>query len=49
VTPALKVTLEGSNLTKEDAKTYLQFSNLPFRFVGGDRRVSAGIRFKFGM
>ncbi|WP_425998159.1 TonB-dependent receptor [Caulobacter sp. DWR1-3-2b1] len=49
VTPALKFTLEGSNLTKEDAKTYLQFPNLPFRFVGGDRRLSAGVRFKFGM
>ncbi len=49
ITPALKITLEGSNLTKEDSKTYLQFSNLPFRFVGGDRRVSAGLRFKFGL
>jgi len=49
VTPALKITLEGSNLTKQDAETYLQFPGLPFRFVGGDRRVSIGARFKLGL
>ena len=48
VTSDLKVTLEGSNLTKEDSKSYLQFSNLPLRFVSGDRRVSLGVRYRFG-
>ncbi|CAN5424661.1 TonB-dependent receptor [soil metagenome] len=48
VTPDLKVTLEGSNLTKEDSKAYLQFPELPLRFVSGDRRVSLGVRYRFG-
>ena len=48
VTRDLKVTLEGSNLTKEDSKAYLQFPNLPLRFVSGDRRVSLGVRYRFG-
>jgi TonB-dependent receptor len=48
ITPDLKVTLEGSNLTKEDSKAYLQFSDLPLRFVSGDRRVSLGVRYRFG-
>ena len=48
IMPELKVTLEGSNLTKEDSKSYLQFSNLPLRFVSGDRRVSLGVRYRFG-
>jgi TonB-dependent receptor len=48
VTRDLKVTLEGSNLTKEDSKAYLQFSDLPLRFVSGDRRVSLGVRYRFG-
>jgi iron complex outermembrane receptor protein len=48
VTKDLKVTLEASNLTKEDNKTYLQFSDLPLRFVSGDRRVSFGLRYRFG-
>lgn len=48
ITSDLKVTLEGSNLTKEDNKAYLQFPDLPFRFVSGDRRVSLGVRYRFG-
>jgi TonB-dependent receptor len=48
ITEDLKVTLEGSNLTKEDNKAYLQFSDLPFRFVSGDRRVTFGVRYRFG-
>jgi TonB-dependent receptor len=48
ITKDLKVTLEGSNLTKEDNKAYLQFSELPFRFVSGDRRVTFGLRYRFG-
>jgi TonB-dependent receptor len=48
ITSDLKVTLEGSNLTKEDSKSYLQFPNLPLRFVSGDRRVSLGVRYRFG-
>ena len=48
ITRDLKVTLEGSNLTKEDSKAYLQFPDLPLRFVSGDRRVSLGVRYRFG-
>lgn len=48
ITEDLKITLEGSNLTKEDNKAYLQFSDLPFRFVSGDRRVTFGVRYRFG-
>ena len=48
ITSDLKVTLEGANLTKEDSKAYLQFPNLPLRFVSGDRRVSLGVRYRFG-
>jgi TonB-dependent receptor len=48
ITQDLKVTLEASNLTKEDSKSYLQFSELPLRFVSGDRRVSFGLRYRFG-
>lgn len=49
VTPALKVTLEGINLTEESSNAYLQFENLPFRFLSGDRRLMVGLRYKFGM
>jgi len=48
ITSDFKITLEGSNLTKEDSKSYLQFPELPLRFVSGDRRVSLGLRYRFG-
>ena len=43
-----QVTLEGSNLLAEDATEYLQFENLPFRYLSGVRRISLGGRLKFG-
>lgn len=49
VTPAIKIVLEGINLTEEDTSRYLQWENLPFRFATGDRRIVLGARFKFGM
>jgi TonB-dependent receptor len=49
VTPAIKVVLEGVNLTKEESGRYLQWKNLPFRYATGDRRIVLGARFKFGL
>lgn len=43
-----QVTLEGSNLLGEDATEYLQFENLPFRYLSGVRRISLGGRVKLG-
>ena len=48
VTDAFKLTVEGINLTEEDTEQYLQFEELPLRFVSGDRRVLVGGRFRFG-
>lgn len=44
ITPKIKITLEGINLTEEATSRYLQFENLPFRYASGERRVIAGIR-----
>ncbi|GIU67802.1 TonB-dependent receptor [Candidatus Phycosocius spiralis] len=48
VTENFQITLEGSNLTGENATEYLQFENLPFRNLGGVTRFSLGGKFKFG-
>ncbi|MDX2276283.1 MAG: TonB-dependent receptor [Hyphomonadaceae bacterium] len=48
VTPAFQVTLEGINLTEEDTEEYLQFENLPFRHLSGERRFVFGGRYRFG-
>ncbi|MBI1682494.1 TonB-dependent receptor [Caulobacter hibisci] len=49
VTPAIKVVLEGINLTEEPTGRYLQWENLPFRYATGDRRIVLGARFKLGL
>lgn len=49
VTPAIKVVLEGINLTEEATGRYLQWENLPFRYATADRRIVLGARFKLGM
>jgi iron complex outermembrane recepter protein len=43
----LGVTLEGINLTEEDQSQYLQFTNLPFAFDSGSRRILLGVRGSF--
>jgi iron complex outermembrane recepter protein len=48
LTPSLKVTLEGINLTEEATSRYLQFEQLPFRYATGERRVVLGVRYTFG-
>ncbi len=49
VTPAIKIVLEGINLTEEPTGRYLQWENLPFRYATGDRRIVLGARFKLGL
>ncbi|EGF91696.1 tonB-dependent receptor family protein [Asticcacaulis biprosthecium C19] len=48
ITPKLKVTLEGINLTEESTGRYLQFENLPLRYASGERRIILGLRYNFG-
>lgn len=48
LSPGLKLSLEGINLTKEASSAYLQFPDLPFRYQTGDQRIMVGIRYSFG-
>lgn len=47
VNEKLKVTLEAINLTEEANSAYLQFEDLPFRYISGDRRIVVGLRYKY--
>lgn len=48
VTDALQISLEGINLTEEDTEEFLQYENLPFRYLSGDRRIMVGARYRLG-
>lgn len=48
ISPAFKITLEGVNLTKQSSASYLQFPNLPLRYLSGDQRIMIGLRYNFG-
>jgi len=48
VMPAFQLTLEAINLTEEETEEYLQFENLPFRHLSGERRLVFGGRYLFG-
>lgn len=48
VTPAFQLTFEAINLTEEETEEYLQFENLPFRHLSGERRFVFGGRYRLG-